>query len=366
MMKLNQTIAQTIVKRTMKIIDYSVNVMNEQGIIIASGDPSRLNQKHIGAIIALRENRMVEIDEKLTNQWNNEVKPGINLPINYLDQLIGVIGISGEPKKVRHYTQLVTMTAELIVEQAAILERQQWHKRYKEEFIAQLLQGHQNNQFLLQESSFFSFDPNKKRRVVIIKVVDSNLDRLQILINKLEQEQLDYTVIGLDQVALLQQVSSCHEEYNKILSKLLPDSNKRSLYKIAVGSIVENIEQLSLSYKTAQNVLNYGLKCLPKHSFYFFDQHSLPALLFNLSDDWIIQKITGYIKQIEAKDNKKVLIKTLRQYFLSNCELDRTAQQLSIHPNTLRYRLERIEKITSLKFNKIEDKFSLYLALILN
>ena len=50
MIKLNTAIAQKIVQRTMKIIENSVNVMDENGIIIASGNPSRLNQKHTGAL----------------------------------------------------------------------------------------------------------------------------------------------------------------------------------------------------------------------------------------------------------------------------------------------------------------------------
>ena len=52
MIKLNTAIAQKIVQRTMKIIENSVNVMDENGIIIASGNPSRLNQKHTGAVLA--------------------------------------------------------------------------------------------------------------------------------------------------------------------------------------------------------------------------------------------------------------------------------------------------------------------------
>ena len=32
-------------------------------MIIASGDPQRVNQRHEGAVLALTENRIVEIDE---------------------------------------------------------------------------------------------------------------------------------------------------------------------------------------------------------------------------------------------------------------------------------------------------------------
>ncbi len=97
-MQLNATIARQIVERTMKIIHYSVNVMDEQGRIIGSGDPVRINQRHDGAILAINDNRVVEIDQATANQLKG-VKPGINLPIIFHHQVIGgVIGISGVPR----------------------------------------------------------------------------------------------------------------------------------------------------------------------------------------------------------------------------------------------------------------------------
>lgn len=61
--QLDQRTARLIVQRAMQILSYSVNVMNAQGVIIASGDPQRVNQRHEGAVLALTENRIVEIDE---------------------------------------------------------------------------------------------------------------------------------------------------------------------------------------------------------------------------------------------------------------------------------------------------------------
>lgn len=364
-MKLNQQLAQKIVQRTMKIIGYSVNVMDETGTIIASGDFHRVGQSHIGAVIVLRENRMVEINQTLAQQWQHQVKQGINLPIRYLNQLIGVIGISGEPDKVRHYVELAKMATELIVEQAVIQERQQWHKRYKEEFLLQLLNGTGDLATLRQQSTLFTFEPQQTRRVIVIKLLHSSPEYLQEFINHLEQIGFtDYAVINLTQIALLQHIHSM-EQANHQLNKQLPQQNKQR-YKVAIGSVCTQFEDLHISYQTAQNILAYGLAMRPKQHYYFFDQHSLPALLFNLMDTWYMQKILQHSEKLKQQDHKKVLLKTLQQYFLANCDLDRTAQKLFIHPNTLRYRLARIEQITSLKINNIEDKFNLYLCALLS
>lgn len=81
-MQLNDALAHQIVSRAMKILSFSVNVMDERGLIIASGNPERLHQRHEGAVLALTENRVVEISEATARELKG-VRPGINLPIAY-------------------------------------------------------------------------------------------------------------------------------------------------------------------------------------------------------------------------------------------------------------------------------------------
>lgn len=152
-MQLNDNLARQIVARAMKILSFSVNVMDEHGLIIASGNPERIHQRHEGAVLALTENRVVEISEATALQLKG-VRPGINLPISYQGELIGVIGISGDPEEVRAYAELVRMTAELILEQAALTEQLQWDKRHKEELVLQLIRGEGRVDQLQQAARF--------------------------------------------------------------------------------------------------------------------------------------------------------------------------------------------------------------------
>ena len=55
-------LAQDIVDRTMRIIPFNVNVMDGRGIILGSGETSRIRELHSGALLALAQNRTVEID----------------------------------------------------------------------------------------------------------------------------------------------------------------------------------------------------------------------------------------------------------------------------------------------------------------
>lgn len=97
---LKEDTARQIVQRAMSIIDYSVNVMNEHGVIIASGDPRRLHQRHEGAVLALTENRMVMIDEAVAGRLKG-VKPGINLPIIFVSGWWALLEFRVNPIKCR-------------------------------------------------------------------------------------------------------------------------------------------------------------------------------------------------------------------------------------------------------------------------
>ncbi|PJG83735.1 sugar diacid recognition domain-containing protein [Caviibacterium pharyngocola] len=363
-MELNKQTAQKIVKRAMNIIKNSVNVMDKNGIIIASGDTSRLNQKHIGAVLAIRDNRVIEIDEVLAKKWNFEAKPGINVPINYLGNTLGVVGISGEPDKVRSYAELVKMTAELIIEQQILLEQERWAYRYKEEFILHLLNEKQSLHELKQQAAFFDIDLDLPYVVAIIKLCQSGFGQLQELITYLNQPHFHYhsAILSLNTVAVLITPEQADTQH---LNKLLPPGVDIHHYKIAVGANLTNEFKLHFSYKTALTTLNYGQKCFPKRSFYFFEQHQLPVLLNHLSDSWQAEKLLKPLQNLYQQDTNRQLRKTLQQYFLSNCDLSLTSQKLFIHTNTLRYRLNKIEQLTSLSFNKIDDLFIFYLSTFL-
>lgn len=165
-MQLNKTIAKQIVKRAMKIIKYSVNVMDEQEIIIGSGDTQRINSRHQGALLAINENRIVEIDNSTAKQLRG-VKPGINLPIIFQDKTIGVVDISGNPDDLCFYGGLVKMTAELIIEQAELIIQLQWNKRHREELILQLAYPLAWPKPITQR---LELDPTQARIAVIVKV----------------------------------------------------------------------------------------------------------------------------------------------------------------------------------------------------
>lgn len=368
MIKLDKQTAQAIVKRTMQIIPNSVNVMDETGVIIASGDPSRMGERHTGAIITLRNKQAVEVDAKLAKQWNYEAREGLNLPINYLGRTVGVIGISGEPDEVRRYGELVTMAAELIVEQSVLLAKERWQQRYKEEFIRELVRGGLSREETERQAVFFQLNFTKPLAAVVIKLKEPDSDKLQSILNRLElnPRHAALAVVALDKLVLLkttEEIAQLRKE--RSLAELLPEELRNQEVKMVVGASVAHFHSAYFSYQTALHTLAYAEQTGSKKQMLFFEDYKVPALLADFSRTWQSEELLAPFKTLIEQDGKGVLLKSLQQYFLSNCDLAHASEKLFIHPNTLRYRLEKIEQITALSFNKIEDKFIAYLAAVL-
>ncbi|RSD29847.1 sugar diacid recognition domain-containing protein [Vibrio pectenicida] len=376
-MQLNTLIARQIVERATKIIQYPVNVMDENGQIIGSSDPKRLHKAHDGALLVIHDNRTVEISGEAAHTLVG-VKEGINLPILHQDKVIGVVGISGKPDDVRRFGEMVKMTAELIVEQADLMAQIQWNKRHREELLLQLIQGSKLNETqLLSIAERLDLDLTQPRVAAAIKVIPKQdtaltLEQLQKLVHLLEYPERDNIVgivsVSQNEVVVLKPITLVNQTWSKTeekkrVKRLLKRIAQETDFtiKIAIGDYFPSLAGLSRSYETAQATLTCSST---KEAILFYQDHKLSVLIKSLlQDDWRREQISHPIKILLKHDGKGVLVKTLSMFFAQNCDLAQTCAELHIHRNTLRYRLEKIEQITSLKINNLDDKIQLYLAL---
>lgn len=376
-MQLNATIARRIVERAMKIISHSINVMDEHGRIIGSGDPTRLQQRHEGAILALNNHRTVEIDDAMADKLQG-VKPGINLPIMFQQHAIGVVGISGAPESIRNYAELVKMTAELIVEQADLMAQVQWNKRHREELVLQLIQStHLNETQLNAIAQKLELNLDQPRVAAIVKVVPKHgetlsLEHLQQLVHLLEHPERDNLVgivsVSNNEVVVLKPITLTDDGWSRSKEQTRTNQLIRRVAKeeafrirIALGDYFPTIQGIRHSYLSAKATLEAAPQT--KNDVLHYQDYILPVLLDGLkSDPWRYQQLQQPIQPLLDADNKGVLLKTLRVFFAQNCDLAQTCQALHIHRNTLRYRIEKIEKITSLSFSNLNDKTRLYLS----
>ncbi|MFP7324488.1 sugar diacid recognition domain-containing protein [Serratia marcescens] len=369
---LAEATARQIVQRAMGIISHSVNVMDSNGVIIASGNPQRLFQRHEGAVLALVENRVVEID-RATAEHLKGVRPGINLPFSFRNQRVGVIGISGEPAEVRAYAELVKMAAEMMVEQAALLDQHQWEKRYREELANQLLQPQPNTASLEAMAAYLGLDLRQARIVWIVELQEAQPHLLRELLAELEATQRDalIAITGFNEMTLLRPACMAQGEWSLKLERqqaqrLQNQLKHRFRVRLIVGGFYDDPQSAYRSSLTARATQAMAQRLKLRHATLFYHDYPLPSLLCDLGEDWRAQELGRPWRKLGEQDEKGVLRSTLRHYFSQNCDQTQTAAQLHIHVNTLRYRLQRIEAITGMKINQLTDALRLYIGMLMH
>lgn len=373
---LDASIARQIVQRTMKIIGHNINVMNNHGVILGSGDRHRVGETHEGALLAISQKRTVEISTKNTGTLQG-VKPGINLPLHYKGDIIGVIGITGEPETLRNYGELLKMTAELIVEQANTLEQAQWHYRQKEELIIELIKSegpftsHQRNW-----ASQLNIDLDIPRVVALIKIQNDEEETtansmLKQVLHLLENPSRGNLVAmtSMTELVILKpafldgktwdpELES--ERIDQLLARL--PAILVSRLKISLGHFFPAVEDLNRSYQTAIETLVIGQQIRPEQNKYLYEDYSLSVLLSALKDSWRGKELLSPYQALLTADKNGQLVKTLSAYLQHFGDLQQCANSLFIHRNTLRYRLDKIQRVTGVNIDQLDGLLQLYIG----
>jgi carbohydrate diacid regulator len=87
------------------------------------------------------------------------------------------------------------------------------------------------------------------------------------------------------------------------------------------------------------------------------------AAFIGVSDEQTKIELATHL--LSPLDHEPELLATLNTFFATDCYPSSTASQLSIHRNTLSYRLDKITSLTGLDPRRFDDAVQIRLALLL-
>ncbi|MBT2692413.1 sugar diacid recognition domain-containing protein [Bacillus sp. ISL-55] len=364
---LNKQLAQEIVDRTMGIIGKNINIMDNHGVIIGSGDKKRIDDVHDGAVIVIKQGTGFEITEDEAKRLHG-VKPGINLPIYFDEKIMGVIGITGSPNEIRNFGELVRMAAELSLQQAVLMNEIQWDQRLKEELVSQIIHYEgQHDPLFLERAMRLEIDLELPRAAIVIKTSDRKRT-FTYLKSRMQKE--DLILMQHDRIVILKGIPQIdNDQYlKKITEGWLSGLKMNGDYqvKIGVGQYHEGLSGLTKSYRQAVHTLISGLKLTPQKDTFMYEDYYLPVFLLNASKTGLAEDLKPFFHSLKERDVKGELTESLRVFIETNGDMNKAAQELFVHRNTLRYRLDKITEITGKDPRKTADLLHLYLSFLNN
>lgn len=110
---LNPALAQRLVDQVAASVAHNVNLMDADGVIIASLDRSRLGLTHWAAARAAAERAAVRVHG---DNARDGVRPGVNAPLIVDGAVLGVVGVTGDPDEVEEVATLLLLALRLILD----------------------------------------------------------------------------------------------------------------------------------------------------------------------------------------------------------------------------------------------------------
>jgi len=357
--ELNHQLAQDIVDRAMAILSSNVNVMDSQGLILGSGEKHRIDTRHEGAQLVLANRRVVEIDEQAAQNLKG-VQPGINLPLMHDGELIGVLGISGNPANLRTYAELVRMTAEMLVDQSHIQAERQWRKQRCDDLLTVLLGEASCSQRLVDEAHKLGLKPNLGRTPYLIEIGESAA--APALVEWLLSHYADsWCITPFSQSVLWCCPSHAEMDPLRLIERL--KKHRITVVRTACGVPAEDVHALRRGSQRVIELVAYGKAIKPDCQYLSLARCGLHALLWTLREHDSIVELLAPLLRVRTRDSNGQLMRTLRSWCDHDGQLQTCADALGIHRNSLRYRMERIAELSGKDITCLNDLVELYLGM---
>ncbi|TYC88110.1 sugar diacid utilization regulator [Acetobacterium wieringae] len=357
---LDKKIAQKIADEVMNTLGYNINVMNKNAIIIGSGLPERLGTFHETAMFAIRHSVTCEVTEEEAKKLQG-VKPGINMPIvDKAGDVIGVVGITGDPDEVRNIGKLVKMTAELIIEQQETMNRFYTHRNDKEIFLNTLISEQRtiSEEEIRDWGERIGYNMESNRVAVILSFTadyqNSEESMLEKILNQIKQSDShlknDISSVMSGGFILVFKCLKKTEpwEIEKTIKKYLDasiSSEDAKNMQCFVGSYYLGIEGYVKSYADAYGMYRSGVYKRDQHV-YFSHQHYFWRLYNQLDKETYALAVEPYIKKIQkyfGKGTDEAML-TMRKIIEHHFHFDLVAGDLFIHKNTVIFRKKKMEE----------------------
>ena len=382
-----EQVATIVTQRTAELLDAQAIVIDERGQVVASSVPGRMDRPFEG-IARPEENAQLRIPIELHGTNGSMIIQG---PSN------------GEVIAPRVVEALV----HLMVNQATVTSKHPNQHDLKNKFIYDLLHGlAQDEAEVLREAKLLGMDLVPPRAVMLIDASDYILAagdsgrreptdaqirrRAQLVIGSIVgffhlPNDTICAYIGEGEVAVLKASNTKNlaiwaEEADTIdqinaswanlgalkragdalLARLRADT--RAPLSLGIGRYHPGVQGLARSYQDARAALNLGRHFHGQNGVHCLDRLGIAAFI-GVADEQTKIDLAMYL--LSPLDHEPELLETLHVFFAENCCPSDTVKRLSIHRNTLGYRLDKIKSLAGLDPRRFDDAVQIRLALLM-
>lgn len=134
--------------------------------------------------------------------------------------------------------------------------------------------------------------------------------------------------------------------------------------RVAYGTVVQELKDVSKSYKEAKMALDVGKIFYAEKSVVAYSTLGIGRLIYQLPVNLCRIFVEEIFGDHVPTDLDEETLTTLNKFFENNLNVSETSRQLFVHRNTLVYRIEKIQKNTGLDLRNFDDALTFKIALM--
>ena len=345
---------QTIIQQMKDVVERTVGVIDENGIIVACSELTRIGESRQRIREELSYSTDTVIYEGTTYKFVNATTGG--------DCIVFVEGNDSHADKM---AQMISISLSSI--------KNLYDERYdKASFIKSIILDNILPSDIYTKSNELHFTNDESRAVIVLKfhpTAAQEISPYELIYNIVSEKSRDYVInIGEQDVVIVREVDHRAEitEVERYANEILATAVSRQPVKILIGvsSIVENLKDLARAYKEARIALEVGKVFDIEKPVMSYENLGIGRLVYQLPTTLCEIFLQEVFKRgsIESLDNEKLM--TVQSFFENNLNVSETSRKLFVHRNTLVYRLDKIRKITGLDIREFENAVTFKVALM--
>ena len=340
----------------------TINIMNTDGVIVASTERDRIGSFHQGARDAVRTGKVVNIRRDELERYPG-AKEGCNMPLRLNGSIIGAVGIYGNPEEIQDVAHLLEVYAAKYYQLEALLRPRLSESVLREQLLTSLLSPPNssisaatnlmntlNIRFQFPVYTFvFSASENAGDR----ELFESLCPSLEVLgfLNR----QCDVWGIVDGRLVLL-----CSQLENRDIDQLLTLSGQG--FRVNLGLPCLHLWEIQEAYYQA--ALLDSVSKQPKNDI----RHIQTRCLFLLGstaagETAFLENLFQMLKTAFSDEEIRILMHSVNTYYNCARSISAAAEQLFIHKNTLQYRIRRV--LEALEITKLPAFWQEYLLRLL-
>ena len=162
------------------------------------------------------------------------------------------------------------------------------------------------------------------------------------------------------------QAEDGYEEVQKIAASMLDMLSSEVMLstRVAYGTIVNEIKEVSRSYKEAKMALEVGKIFFVDRKIVAYNALGIGRLIYQLPIPLCKMFIKEIFVDVSPDDFDEETLETISKFFENNLNVSETSRQLFIHRNTLVYRLDKLDRATGLDLRVFDDAITFQIALM--